>query len=190
MLAASSCSKSGRRMSRLGKQPVALPQGVEATFVGDVLTVKGPKGTLTRQMRDDVAVEVKDNTIVFTPSEKSEFAPALWGTYAAHANNMVQGVTEGFTKVLEIEGVGYRAEMKGTTLVLNVGFSHPVELDVPEGLSCIVEKNIITITGIDKDLLGQFAANVKKVKRPEPYKGKGIRYQGEYIIRKQGKKAV
>ena len=177
-------------MSRLGKQPVALPSGVEATFADGVLTVKGPKGTLTRPVRADVGVEIKDNAIVLTPDETSEAAPALWGTYAAHANNMVTGVTDGFTKILEIEGVGYRAEMKGTTLVLNVGYSHPVELDVPEGLTTTVEKNVITITGADKDAVGQFAANVKKVRKPEPYKGKGIRYQGEYIIRKQGKKAV
>ncbi len=177
-------------MSRLGKIPITLPAGVEATFVDGVLTVKGPKGTLTRAMKADVAVTIEGSTITLTPDEKSDTAPALWGTYAAHANNMVTGVTEGFTKILEIEGVGYRAEMRGNTLVLNVGFSHPVELDVPEGLTTVVEKSVITITGADKDLLGQFAANVKKVKKPEPYKGKGIRYQGEFIIRKQGKKAV
>lgn len=177
-------------MSRLGKQPIALPSGVEATFADGVLTVKGPKGTLARSIKNDVAVAVENNTIVLTPDETSEDAPALWGTYAAHANNMVKGVTDGFEKKLEIEGVGYRAEMKGNTLVLNVGFSHPVELDVPEGLQATVEKNVITITGSDNEILGQFAADVKKVRPPEPYKGKGIRYQGEYIIRKQGKKAV
>ncbi|MDC1205434.1 50S ribosomal protein L6 [Candidatus Pacebacteria bacterium] len=177
-------------MSRLGKQPVSLPSGVEATFASGVLTVKGPKGTLAREIKSDVEVKIEGNIIVLTPVEGSDDAPALWGTYAAHANNMVTGVTEGFTKILEIEGVGYRAEMKGTTLVLNVGFSHQVELPVPEGLTAVVEKNVITVTGADKDAVGQFGANIKKVKKPEPYKGKGIRYQGEYIIRKQGKKAV
>ena len=177
-------------MSRLGKQPIALPSGVEATFADGVLTVKGPKGTLTRAMNDSVEVKIEDGTITLAPVTGRDDAPALWGTYAAHTNNMVTGVTEGFEKKLEIEGVGYRAEMKGTTLVLNVGFSHPVELEVPADLTAIVEKNVITISGADKDVLGQFAANVKKVKKPEPYKGKGIRYQGEYIIRKQGKKAV
>lgn len=177
-------------MSRLGKQPIALPSGVEVTFADGVLTVKGPKGTLSREVKDAVAVKIEDNTITLSPVEGHDDAPALWGTYAAHANNMVTGVTEGFEKKLEIEGVGYRAEMKGNTLVLNVGFSHPVELEVPEDLTTIVEKNVITISGADKDAVGQFAANVKKVKKPEPYKGKGIRYQGEYIIRKQGKKAV
>lgn len=177
-------------MSRLGKQPIALPSGVEATFADGVLTVKGPKGTLSREVKSAVEVKIEDNAIVLSPVEGNEDAPALWGTYAAHANNMVTGVTEGFEKKLEIEGVGYRAEMKGTTLVLNVGFSHSVELPVPEGLTAAVEKNVIIITGSDKDAVGQFAANVKKVRPPEPYKGKGIRYQGEYIIRKQGKKAV
>jgi large subunit ribosomal protein L6 len=177
-------------MSRLGKIPIKLPAGVEASFADNVLTVKGPKGSLVRTIKSDVAVKIEDNTITLTPDKKSEDAPALWGTYAAHANNMVTGVTEGFSKILEIEGVGYRAEMRGNKLVINVGFSHPVELDVPEGLTAAVEKNVITITGADKDAVGQFAANVKKVKKPEPYKGKGIRYQGEYIIRKQGKKAV
>lgn len=178
-------------MSRLGKIPISLPAGVEASFADDVLTVKGPKGTLTRTMKSaDVAVKIEDNKIILTPNEKSEDAPALWGTYAAHANNMVAGVTEGFTKILEIEGVGYRAEVRGNTLVLNVGFSHQVELEIPEGLTAAVEKNVITVNGADKDAVGQFSANVKKVKPPEPYKGKGIRYQGEFIIRKQGKKAV
>lgn len=177
-------------MSRLGKQPISLGSGVEATFADGVLTVKGPKGTLSRAMRDSVEVKIEDGAIALSPVEGREEAAAMWGTYAAHANNMVTGVTEGFSKILEIEGVGYRAEMKGTTLVLNVGFSHPVELEVPEGLTAVVEKSVITITGADKDAVGQFAANVKKVRPPEPYKGKGIRYQGEYIIRKQGKKAV
>lgn len=177
-------------MSRLGKLPIELPQGVEATFDDGVLTVKGPKGTLTREVNTrHVDVAIENNVVTVSPKETDK-APALWGTFAAHANNMVAGVTEGFTKVLEIEGVGYRAEMKGDTLVLNVGYSHSVELPVPEGIECSVEKNVITVKGADKEALGQFAANIKKVREPEPYKGKGIRYQGEYIIRKQGKKAV
>ena len=177
-------------MSRLGKIPITLPAGVEASFTDNVLTVKGPKGSLSRDIKSDVVVKIEDNTITLSPVEGSEAAPALWGTYAAHIGNMITGVTEGFEKKLEIEGVGYRAEMKGNTLVLNVGFSHPVELEVPEGLQVVVEKNVITVNGYDKDVLGQFAANIRKVKPPEPYKGKGIHYMGEYIIRKQGKKAV
>ena len=154
------------------------------------LTVKGPKATLTRDIREqDVDIKIEGDTITITPKD-TDMAPALWGTYAAHVRNMVTGVTEGFTRVLEIEGVGYRAAVQGNEIVLNVGFSHPVNVEIPEGISAEVVKNTITLTGSDKDALGQFAANVRKVKKPEPYKGKGIRYQGEYIIRKQGKKAV
>ncbi len=176
-------------MSRLGKQPVIIPNGVTATCEAGLLTVKGPKGTLTREILKDIVIKVEDNTITLTPTE-TNMAPALWGTYAAHARNMVKGVTEGFTKILDIEGVGYRAEVKGSALILNVGFSHPVPLDIPAGVTAVVEKTTVTLTSADKDLLGQFAANVRKVRKPEPYKGKGIRYRGEYIIRKQGKKAA
>lgn len=177
-------------MSRLGKQPITLPSGVEATFNDGVLIVKKGSDSLSRSIKDAVEVKIDGNTITFTPKEGAENATALWGTYAAHARNMVTGVTEGFKKILEIEGVGYRAEMKGNKLVLMMGFSHPVEMEVPEGVSVTVEKNVVTISGKDNEVVGQFAANVRKVRKPEPYKGKGIRYQGEYIIRKQGKKAV
>jgi len=176
-------------MSRLGKQPVIIPSGVEVTLVDGVLTVKGPKATLAKEMKGDVEIKIEDNEVTLTPGKTPE-AKALWGTYAAHIRNMITGSTENFTKILEIEGVGYRAEVKGSEIVLNVGFSHPVNLDIPEGISADVQKNVITLSGSDKEALGQFAANVRKVKKPEPYKGKGIRYQGEYIIRKQGKKAV
>lgn len=176
-------------MSRLGKIPVAIPAGVEVTLTNGVLTVKGAKVTLTREVKDDVNFNIESDKVILTPKETSE-AKALWGTYVAHLKNMITGVTEGFTRVLEIEGVGYRAEIKGNEIILNVGFSHPVSLKIPEGISAEVIKNEIKLAGSDKDVLGQFAANVRKVKKPEPYKGKGIRYQGEYIIRKQGKKAV
>lgn len=176
-------------MSRLGKIPVAIPAGVEVTLTDGVLMVKGAKVTLTREIKNDVNFDIEADKVILSPGKTSE-AKALWGTYTAHLRNMITGVTEGFTRVLEIEGVGYRAEVKGNEIVLNVGFSHPVNLEIPEGVSVEVVKNEIKLTGFDKDVLGQFAANVRKVKKPEPYKGKGIRYQGEYIIRKQGKKAV
>lgn len=177
-------------MSRLGKQPITLPAGVEATFVDGILTIKKGNNALTREIKNDVEVKVESDTVTLTPKAGSEAAAALWGTYAAHVRNMITGVTEGFKKVLEIEGVGYRAELKGNKLVLMMGFSHPVEMEVPAGITVVVEKGVVTISGIDKEAVGQFAADVRKVKEPEPYKGKGIRYQGEYIIRKQGKKAV
>ena len=176
-------------MSRLGKIPVAIPGGVTVTLENGLLTVKGPKATLTREFKNDVEVKIEGDTVTMSPGDTPE-AKALWGTYAAHLRNMITGVTEGFTKVLEIEGVGYRAEVKGKEIVLNVGFSHQVMLEIPEGISAEVVKNVITLTGADKDALGQFAANVRKVKKPEPYKGKGIRYRGEFVIRKQGKKSV
>lgn len=178
-------------MSRLGKIPVAIPAGVEVTLDGGLLKAKGPKATLVRPVRlEDVSFTIEGGEITLAPANESKQAKALWGTYAAHTRNMITGVTEGFTRVLEIEGVGYRAEVKGNEIVLNVGFSHPVNLEIPEGITAEVVKSAITLTGSDKDALGQFAANVRKVKKPEPYKGKGIRYQGEHIIRKQGKKAV
>lgn len=178
-------------MSRLGKQPITLPSGVEATLANGVLTVKGPKGTLTREVNEKVvAIVIDAGTVTLTPQGESDESRALWGTYAAHVRNMILGVTEGFTKILEIEGVGYRAEVRGNGLVLSVGFSHQVELPFPEGVTGTVEKGVITLTSANKETLGQYAANVRAVRPPEPYKGKGIHYKGEYIIRKQGKKAV
>lgn len=154
-----------------------------------VLTVKGPKGTLSFKMREDISFTIADGKITLAPTNTTKLASALFGTYAAVVRNLVKGVTEGFTRVMQIEGVGYRAEASGQKLTLNLGFSHPVVMEVPAGINAIVEKNLITLTGIDKEALGQFAANIRKVRKPEPYKGKGIRYQGEHIIRKQGKKA-
>jgi large subunit ribosomal protein L6 len=175
-------------MSRLGKIPVVIPANVTVTLEHGVLTVKGPKGTLAKPMKNDVNFVFEGNTVTLSPGN-TPAAKALWGTYAAHIRNMITGVTEGFTKILEIEGVGYRAEVKVKDLSMNLGFSHPVIIAIPEGITAEVVKNVITLTGYDKDALTQFAANVRKVKKPEPYKGKGIRYRGEFIIRKQGKKA-
>lgn len=177
-------------MSRIGKNPVALPATIEASFTGGVFTVKGPKGTLARPFTDDVSVTLTPESVTIAPAKETLFAKALWGTYAAHIQNMIKGVTEGFVKVLQVEGVGYRGEVKGTTLVMQLGYSHPVTFEIPQGVSVVVEKSVITISGIDKEVIGQFAANVRAKRKPEPYKGKGIRYQGEFILRKQGKKAT
>lgn len=179
-------------MSRLGKQPIALPEKVTATYVDGILTIKGPKGELARPVNGTaVAVSLTEHEIAFAPAKETKEARALWGTYAAHVRNMITGVTEGFKKVLEIEGVGYRAEAQGSNKIkILAGFSHPVELTAPQGVEIATEKGTITISGIDIDAVGQFAANVRAVKKPEPYKGKGIRYAGEYIIRKQGKKGT
>lgn len=177
-------------MSRLGKQPIQIPAGVEVSLDKNVMTVKGPKGTLTRAYTNDVIVTMDNGVVQFAPKPGSDKAKALWGTFAAHLRNMVKGVTEGFVKKLEIEGVGYRAEVQGNKIKLAMGYSHPVELSIPEGISVTVEKGLVTVTGRDIEAVGQFAADIRKVREPEPYKGKGIHYVGEYIIRKQGKKGV
>ncbi len=177
-------------MSRIGKNPITLPSQTEATYAQGVFSVKGPKGALSRTFTDDVTVSIEGSSVTLAPARETQLARALWGTYAAHVQNMIKGVTEGFTRALEIQGVGYRAEVKGNTLAMQLGFSHPVILPIPQGVTATVEKGVITLTGIDKEVVGQFAANVRAQKKPEPYKGKGIRYQGEFIIRKQGKKAT
>jgi large subunit ribosomal protein L6 len=177
-------------MSRLGKQPVTIPAGVTASFADGILTITGPKGTLTEAILPVVSLTIENGVLVLEPKKQTIEARALWGTYASIIRNMITGVTEGFTRVLEIEGVGYRAEAQGQKLTLSVGFSHPVVMEIPAGISATVEKGVITLVGFDKHAIGQFAANVRKVRKPEPYKGKGIRYKGEHIIRKQGKKAV
>jgi large subunit ribosomal protein L6 len=177
-------------MSRIGKQLITIPQGVEATFAGGVFRAKGPKGTLERIVPPVIGVTIHDDVVTVAPVKETDTAPAQWGTAASHIVNMFEGVTAGFEKKLEIEGVGFRAEVQGSNLVLAVGFSHPVRLAIPEGATVAIEKNVITVSGYDKEAVGQFAANVRATKKPEPYKGKGIHYIGEYIIRKQGKKAV
>lgn len=178
-------------MSRLSKQPIAIPSGVEASLEGTVLTLKGPKGELSRNFNQDVvSVEITDGALVVKKTQDTVFSQALVGTYASHVKNMLIGVTEGFEKKLIVEGVGYRSEVKGTKLEMSLGFSHPVIMDIPEGISATAEKNVITITGIDKEKTMQFAAQIRAQKKPEPYKGKGIRYEGEIIRRKQGKKSA
>lgn len=184
-------------MSRVGKQQFTLPEKVEATltpiveegFTGTKVTIKGPLGTLTRTFPSVVQIAVEDKVITCSRLNDTVH-PALWGTTAAHISNMLEGVTKGYEKKLIIEGIGYRAELSGTNLVFALGFSHPVKMEVPEGLKVKVEKSTITITGIDKDKLGQFAAFIVSHKKPEPYKGKGIMYEGQYVRRKQGKRST
>jgi len=178
-------------MSRLGKQPITIPSGVEVSKDGITVTVKGPKGTLTRDFpKKDVAIEVTAEGIATEPANDSVFARSLWGTYASHLRNMIVGVTEGYQKNLELEGVGFRWALSGTNLEMQLGFSHPVIMTVPEGLEVNVEKNKMSVAGIDKEAVTAFAAKIRAKKKPEPYKGKGIRYQGEEVRRKQGKKSV
>jgi large subunit ribosomal protein L6 len=175
-------------MSRIGKKPVSIPAGVTVDSKDETLKVKGPKGELSLNLHPKVKVEKNDSEVLVTVSNQdNKQQKALWGLYRALINNMVTGVTTGFTKVLEINGVGYKAEMKGKALVLQLGYSHPIELETPQGLEAKVEKNTITISGIDRQAVGQFAAVIRSKRKPEPYKGKGIKYQNEVIRRKAGK---
>lgn len=176
-------------MSRIGKRATTIPNGTEVRVVDGVMTVKGPKGELSKPVHPYVSVTVDASAVTVTPQNDTKLARALWGTYAAHLRNMLTGVRTPYVKKLILEGVGYRMAVAGTELTLNVGFSHQVKLTIPSGITATVEKNELTLTSIDKDALGQFAANVRAVKKPEPYKGKGFRYSDEIIRRKQGKKA-
>ena len=176
-------------MSRVGKQVIEIPTGVQVSFDAGVLTVRGAKGVLSRSFRDEVVPVIDGSTISFRLEARTRLGRALWGTYASHARNMITGVSDGYRKELEVHGVGYRAAMQGNNLELRVGFSHPVVISVPEGLQVGVKDTTITIDGFDKELVGAFAASVRRVKKPEPYKGKGIRYVGEVVRRKQGKKS-
>ena len=178
-------------MSRIGKKPIEIPTGVEAKIDGNKVSVKGPKGSLELEVHKLIKIEQKDNIIQLTvnnPENSKE--NALWGLSRSLVNNMVVGVTEAFEKKLEINGVGYKAAVSGKKLTLNVGYSHPVEFVIPEGIDCQVEKNVITISGIDKQSVGEVTANIRKVRKPEPYKGKGIKYIDEVIRRKVGKTAA
>ncbi len=177
-------------MSRIGKKPISIPNGVEVKIENGEVFVKGPLGEIKRSFEGDIEIKLKENSVILNPKRNSGALVALWGTYASHIGNMVEGVAKGFEKKLIMEGVGFKVQMEGDKLVLNLGFSHPVKLDIPEGLKVSVEKNIISISGIDKERVGQFAAQVRALKKPEPYKGKGIRYENEVVRRKAGKKAA
>jgi large subunit ribosomal protein L6 len=176
-------------MSRIGKKPVAIPGGVSASVEGDILTVKGPKGSLTMEMLDEVKYDIAESEISVQPATPSQRARAAWGMQRTMVQNLVTGVTEGFSKVLEISGVGYRAAAQGRNLRLQLGYSHDVNFPVPEGVDVKTpDPNTIEISGIDKQKVGQVAAEIRRWRKPEPYKGKGIKYRGEYIFRKEGKK--
>jgi large subunit ribosomal protein L6 len=176
-------------MSRIGKRPVPLPSGVEAKLSGQTIEVKGPKGTRSFSATDDVSIVVEDGAVTVTPRSKSKRARQQWGMSRTMVANLVTGVTDGFKKELEIQGVGYRAQIQGKILKLNLGLSHDVDFEVPEGVTVTAPKlTQVLVEGIDEQQVGQVAANIRSWRRPEPYKGKGIRYSGEYIFRKEGKK--
>ena len=176
-------------MSRIGKKPVAIPSGVTAEIANGILSVKGPKGTLTLGLADDVTYNVAEGAISVQPANDTKRARAFWGMQRTLVQNLVVGVTEGYTKVLEITGVGYRANAQGKNLKLQLGYSHDVDFAIPEGIEIKTPDNTtVEITGIDKQKVGQVAAEIRRWRKPEPYKGKGIKYRGEYIFRKEGKK--
>ena len=176
-------------MSRIGKKPVALPKGVTASVEGQTVKVKGPKGELSVKLVSDVSATLQDGTISVMPREGAERGPQMWGLSRTLVNNLVEGVTNGFTQKLEIQGVGYRAAVQGKVLNLQLGFSHDVPYAIPPGITIVTEKpTMIAVSGIDKQLVGQVAAEIRSWRPPEPYKGKGVRYEGEYVRRKEGKK--
>lgn len=176
-------------MSRIGKRPVSIPSGVIAEIADGTLVVKGPKGTLSLSLRDEISYAIDGDAIVVKPANDTKSARAFWGMQRTLVDNLVTGVTTGYTKVLEITGVGYRANAQGKNLKLQLGYSHDVDFAVPEGIEIKTPDNTtIEISGIDKQKVGQVAAEIRRWRKPEPYKGKGIKYRGEYIFRKEGKK--
>jgi large subunit ribosomal protein L6 len=178
-------------MSRIGKLPIKIPNGVDVDVSKNLVKVKGPKGQLEQELVDKVKVEVKDGEIIVSvsnPDDKEE--RSFWGLFRALINNMIMGVTEGYEKKLEVVGVGYKVSVAGNKINLSLGFSHPVEFKLPDGISASAEGNILTISGIDKQVVGELAAQIRKLRKPEPYKGKGVRYVGEVVRRKAGKSAA
>lgn len=167
-----------------------IPEKTEVTLSGSSLSVRGPLGVVSRTFKSDIGIAIADTQIVFTPKNNAKPTRSLWGTYASHVRNMIEGVNKAYQKKLLIEGVGYKADVQGKDVVLAIGFSHPVRLPIPEGIKVTTEKGVITIEGIDKELVGHFSALIRSKKPPEPYKGKGIRYEKEVVRRKQGKRAA
>ncbi|MEK7134816.1 MAG: 50S ribosomal protein L6 [Patescibacteria group bacterium] len=177
-------------MSKIGKKSIDIPKGVDVVTQDGLIKVKGPKGELEYKIPRELKITLSENKLAVLPIVNSKKTPALWGTIRAVIANMISGVTNGFEKKLEIEGIGFKAQLQGDDLILNLGFSHPVIFKPPEGINISVEKNTITISGISLELVGQTAANIRALKKPEPYKGKGIHYAGEIIRRKAGKKVA
>lgn len=177
-------------VSRIGKNPIGIPAGVTVKVDGNTVTVKGSKGELARDFRDDIEITAEKDQVVCRIRKQTKMAVSLWGTCAAHIRNMIHGVTKGYSKKLAIVGIGYKARVEGSKLILNLGFSHPVEIESPAGIAFQVEKNNITVSGVDKETVGEIAARIHALKKPEPYKGKGIYYEGEVARRKAGKKAT
>ncbi len=188
-------------MSRVGRKPILIPEGVEVKIEGQKVKISGQKGEITKELRPEIKVELKDNKILVSPQIGAQFSEgkilvkdkkikAFWGLTRALLANMIGGVTIGFEKKLEIQGVGFRAEVSGEELLLYVGYTNPVKIKIPKEIKISIDKNIITVSGIDKELVGQISADIRKAKPPEPYKGKGIRYLGEQVRRKVGKKVV
>jgi len=177
-------------MSRVGKKPILIPEDVEVKIEGQKVIIKGSRGELFREIRPEIKVEIKDNQLSVSPKIETKKTKAFWGLTRALLNNLIRGVTEGYEKKLQLEGLGYRASFEGDDLVLQVGFTHPVKIKAPEGIKFSVEKNIITVSGADIEKVSQTASKIRKVRPPEPYKGKGIRYLGEVVRRKVGKKVV
>lgn len=177
-------------MSRIGKKLILIPANVEIKIEGKTVSVKGPKGEVCFKVNPEIDVEKKEDKVIVSINAETKLAQSLWGLSRVMIANMIKGVTEGFEKRLEIQGIGFKAALEGENLGLSVGFSHPVKVKIPQNIKVLVEKNIIIISGIDKELVGQFTANIRRIKPPEPYKGKGIRYVGEAVRRKVGKKVA
>ena len=177
-------------MSRIAKRPIAIPEKTDVSYTAGILTVKGPLGELKKTLRPEISVKIENNEITLVPVRHSLDVLALWGTYASHIRNMLAGVHKVFEKKLIVEGIGFKSDVKGKELHLSLGFSHPVMREIPDGLKVTAEKNIVTVSGVSAEKVGGFASNVRTLKKPEPYKGKGIRYSDEVIRRKQGKKSA
>lgn len=177
-------------MSRVGKQNITIPDKTELVLKDGILSVKGPKGELKRNFKNSVAITIADKAVTLLPARNDLETKALWGTYASHIVNMIEGVNKPFVKKLIIEGIGFKADVQGKKLNMSLGFSHPINVSIPDDITITHEKGVLTISGIDKEKVGHFAAVIRAFKKPEPYKGKGIRYETEVIRRKQGKKSV